>query len=132
MTSSTRDGLGGYSDTLSIHYAETLTGPWTEHAERPALVDAGLARPGGAVVRPGRRPAAAARPRTAGRDTAWAWVLAEIDRLDRDRFVQTIRATVSPGPHWGGRRLHTVNRAGRLEVIDGATALPRLSLPRRR
>lgn len=130
MMSSTRDGLGGYSDTLSIHHAESLTGTWTEHAQRPALIDAGLARPAGNVVRVagGRlfRPIQDCR-----KGYGLGLVLAEIERLDRDHFEQTVRAAVVPGQHWGGRRLHTVNRAGRLEVIDGAGVTTRIPLPTR-
>ena len=50
MTSVVRDGVGGYSDTLAIHHAAALTGPWREHAQRPVLIDAASARPAGAVV----------------------------------------------------------------------------------
>ncbi len=50
MTSVVREGLGGYSDTLAIHHAPRLFGPWREHAMRPTLVDASAARPAGAVI----------------------------------------------------------------------------------
>ncbi len=30
-----------------------------------------------------------------------------------------------PGPLWPGRRLHTLNRAGRLECIDGSATARR-------
>ena len=56
--------------------------------------------------------------------------LAEIERLDTEDFTQTIRAMVTPGPLWPGRRLHTLNRADRLECIDGAIHNPKLAWAR--
>ena len=128
MMSVTRDGLGGYSDTLAIHHADDLFGPWVEHARSPALLDVGGARPGGRVVaRDGRlwRPV---QDCSAGYGRMLA--LAEIQRLDTEDFVQTIRMTVKPGPLWPGRRLHTLNRLGRLECIDGAIHNPKLAWAR--
>ena len=91
----------------------------------PAVIDAGLARPAGNVVR--RSDGRLFRPiQDCSKGYGLGLVLAEIERLDRDHFVQTVRATVAPGPHWAGRRLHTVNRVGRLEVIDGAASVSRL------
>ena len=47
-----------------------------------------------------------------------------------ERFEQTIGAPISSGPLWPGGRLHTLNRAGGLEVIDGITINPKLKLMR--
>ena len=44
--------------------------------------------------------------------------LAEIVELTPTTFRQIIRHTIRPGPLWPGRKLHTLNRCGRLEVID--------------
>ncbi len=126
MTACTREGYGGYSDTLSIYHAETLQGVWTPHAQHPVLVDCALARPAGRVVtRNGKlwRPIQDCR-----RGYGKGLVLAEIETLDRDTFVQTVRAEIAPGEHWGGSRLHTLNRCGSLEVIDGATTVRRQPL----
>jgi hypothetical protein len=123
MTSVVRDGVGGYSDTLAIHHAADLFGPWEEHARRPALVDARLARPAGAVV---ARDGALWRPTqdcSAGYGRKLA--LARIDRLDPDTFEQTRVHLLAPGRHWPGDRLHTLNRWGRLECIDGAILTPK-------
>jgi hypothetical protein len=46
--------------------------------------------------------------------------IAEITRLDNEGFTQRVEAILRPGPRWPGRRLHTLNRAGRLECIDGS------------
>jgi hypothetical protein len=126
MMSATREGVGGYSDTLSIHYAPDIFGPWTEHEQRPVVVDAGAARPAGRVVDKDGRLWRPIQDCTKG--YGLGLVLAEITRLDPRRFEQTVRGRISPGPSWPGRRLHTLNRAGRLEVIDGATANSRLPM----
>ena len=128
MTSSTREGAGGYSDTLTIHHADDLFGPWTPHAQRPALVDISAARPAGrVVVRDGRlwRPV-----QDCARGYGRALALAEIEELTPDRFRQTIRHRITPGPLWPGRALHTLNRSGRLECIDGAIHAPKLGVAR--
>lgn len=129
MMSATREGLGGYSDILRIHHAPRLTGPWSEHALTPVLVDVSAARPAGAVV---MRNGGLWRPvQDCRRGYGKALCLARIDRLDPDHFEQTILATLGSGPLWPGGRLHTLNRVGRLEVIDGTTYNPRLAPLRR-
>ncbi len=128
MMSVTREGLGGYSDTLAIHYADDLFGPWFEHARSPALLDVGGARPGGRVVARNGRLWRPVQDCSAGYGRMLA--LAEIERLDTEDFTQTIRAMVTPGPLWPGRRLHTLNRVDRLECIDGAIHNPKLAWAR--
>jgi len=129
MTSVVRDGIGGYSDTLAIHYADDLFGPWTEHAARPVLVDSRVARPAGAVVK--------------YKDALWRPVqdcsngygkrlgLARIDVLTPQEFSQTVTTFIGPGAHWPGNRLHTLNRYGTLECIDGAILTPKSATLRR-
>jgi hypothetical protein len=129
MTSVVRDGFGGYSDTLAIHHAPRLFGPWRPHATRPALVDAAAARPAGAVV---EKSGALWRPvQDCSRGYGLAIRLARIDRLDAEHFEQTFTTRVEPGRLWPGGRLHTLNRAGRLETIDGVVATPKLPTLRR-
>ena len=128
MMSVTREGFGGYSDTLAIHHAEDLFGPWVEHARSPALLDVGGARPGGRVVAMNGRLWRPVQNCSAGYGRMLA--LAEIERLDTRDFAQTIRATIKPGPLWPGRRLHTLNRLNRLECIDGAIHNPKLAWAR--
>ena len=117
MFAPTRDGAGSWSDTLSLFHAPRLHGPWQPHAANPVLVDQGCARPAGAmVVRDGKlwRPVqdcAAGYGRGIG--------LAEITRLDHEGFAQKQHAVLQARSGWPGRRLHTLNRAGRLECIDG-------------
>ncbi len=124
MMSATRRGYGGYSDTLAIHHAADLLGPWEEHEARPVLIDALAARPGGAVV---RHDGALWRPiQDCTEGYGKALSVARIDRLDTKTFAQTIVHRLEPGRSWPGTRLHTLNRCGRLECIDGSALVPRL------
>jgi hypothetical protein len=123
MFAATRDGFGSWSDALSLFHAPRLHGPWQAHPANPVLVDRAAARPGGAmVVRDGKlwRPV---QDCTAGYGCGIG--LAEITRLDQEGFEQKVRTILRPDPSWPGRRFHTLNRAGRLECIDGSAYSPR-------
>ena len=123
MFAATRDGRGSWSDTLSIFYARDLRGPWQAHQGNPILVDQASARPAGAVV---ERDGSLWRPvQNCSEGYGTGIGLAEITRLDHDGFEQKVHAVLRPCPDWPGRRLHTLNRAGRLECIDGAAYSPR-------
>lgn len=118
MMATVREEYGSFSDALYLWSATDLLGPWLPHPRNPVLVDIASARPAGRIVeRRGRllRPAQDCRGGY-GR----AVTLAEITRLDDDAFEQCILGTLRPGERWPGRRLHTLNRAGRLECIDGS------------
>jgi hypothetical protein len=128
MTSVVREGVGGYSDMLAIHHAPTLLGPWRAHATQPALIDASAARPAGAVV---KRSSGLWRPvQDCARGYGRALRLARIDRIDPENFAQTFTTRIESGPRWPGGRLHTLNRAGRLECIDGVAITPKWRLLR--
>ena len=123
MTSVIRDGIGGYSDTLAIHHASSMMGPWEPHSQRPVLVDSRMARPAGAVT---KMNGALWRPvQDCSKGYGKKLVLARIDALDADHFAQTGMKLISPGADWPGNRLHTLNRWGRLECIDGAITTPK-------
>jgi hypothetical protein len=125
MMSAVREDLGGFSDTLVIHHAPALLGPWTEHALRPALIDASAARPAGKVV---RTQGALWRPvQDCAQGYGHALRIARIDQLDPERFQQTFVARVGSGPQWPGGRLHTLNRVGALEVLDGVKLNPKFA-----
>jgi hypothetical protein len=92
---------------------------------RPTLVDASAARPAGAVI---ERSGALWRPvQDCSHGYGRSVRLARIIRIDPENFEQTFTSRVGPGPLWPGGRLHTVNRAGRLEVIDGVVITPKLA-----
>jgi hypothetical protein len=52
--------------------------------------------------------------------------LAEVVELSPTSFKQIVRHTIGPGPLWPGRKLHTLNRCGRLELIDGTNIQPKI------
>jgi hypothetical protein len=123
MFTATRDEAGSWSDTLSIFTAPRLQGPWRPHAANPVLIDQTAARPAGAMVwRHGTlwRPV---QDCSAGYGTGVG--LAEVTRLDHGGFSQKVHTVLRPDSSWPGRRLHTLNRAGRLECIDGSAYSPR-------
>ncbi len=120
-----RDGAGGYSDTLAIFYAGDLMGPWLPHESNPVLIDRASARPAGNFVTMNGqlwRPV---------QDCAYGYGaglgLAEVLELTPTTFRQIVRHSIRPGPAWPWRKLHTLNRSGRLEVIDGSRIQPKIS-----
>jgi hypothetical protein len=123
MLAATRDGHGSCSDTLSIFHARDLRGPWQPHRRNPVLIDRSAARSAGAVVARGGRLWRPVQDCTDGYGTGIG--LAEIVELDHERFEQRVHAVLRAEPDWPGRRLHTLNRAGRIECIDGAAYSPR-------
>ncbi|QPF86131.1 hypothetical protein IC762_07480 [Bradyrhizobium genosp. L] len=118
-----RDGTGGYSDTLAIYYAERLLGPWLPHASNPVLMDRATARPAGNFVTVN---GALWRPvQDCSNGYGAALGLAEILELSPTTYKQAVRHVLKPGPLWNGRKLHTLNRCGQLEVIDGSRIQPK-------
>lgn len=125
MFAVTRDGIGGYSDTLCLWSAETLLGPWRPHAANPLVINDRSARPAGNMIwRDGKllRPVQDCR-----NGYGAALSLAEVTRLDDERFDQVIVKHLSPGKHWPGRKLHTLNGNGYMEAIDGSIIRPKWS-----
>ena len=129
MFGSSRDGGGGYSDTLSIYHAPDLFGPWSPHERNPVLLDRASARPAGYFVHNGGRLWRPVQDCTNAYGGALG--LAEVTALSPSTFAQTVHHSIGPGPRWPGRKLHTLNRCGRLELIDGTSIQPKLALLRR-
>ena len=119
-----RDGTAGYSDVLAIYYAEHLFGPWLPHASNPIMMDRATTRPAGNFVTVDRKLWRPVQDCTHGYGAALG--LAEIIDLSPTTYSQIVRHTISPGPLWPGRKLHTLNRSGRLEVIDGSRIQPKI------
>jgi hypothetical protein len=118
-----RDGIGGYSDTLAIWWSTDLFGPWQPHPDNPVLVDDRTARPAGNFV---RQNGSLYRPvQDCRRAYGAALGFMKVTRLDREAFAQEGEGTISGGPSWPGKRLHTLNYNGRLEAIDGFTLRPK-------
>jgi hypothetical protein len=128
----TRDGAGGYSDTLSVFYAQQFFGPWIAFESNPVMVDRATARPAGNFVTMNGRLWRPVQDCTDGYGCALG--LAEVTELSPTSFRQVVRHVLRPGPLWPGRKLHTLNRCGRLELIDGTSFQPKtraLGLPGR-
>jgi hypothetical protein len=119
-----RDGGGGYSDTLSIFHADHLFGPWLPHAGNPIMVDRSSARPAGNFFTINGQLWRPVQDCSDGYGSALG--LAEVTELSSTSFKQTVRHTLRPGSRWPGRKLHTLNRCGRLEVIDGTRIQPKI------
>lgn len=118
MLATVRDNGGAFSDTLHVWSAPDIVGPWTPHKGNPVLVDIATARPAGHVV---LRNGKLIRPFQDCRGGYGAALgLAEITRLDDEAFEQRVETFLHAGSLWPGRRLHTLNRAGHLECIDGS------------
>jgi hypothetical protein len=124
-----RDGTGGYSDTLSIFYADSLFGPWLPHASNPVLMDRASARPAGNLVRIDGKLWRPVQDCTNGYGAALG--LAEVLELSPTTYRQAVRHILSPQPAWPGRKLHTINRCGHLEVIDGSRIQPKSAFLRK-
>lgn len=118
-----RDGHGSSSDTMVVFHADDLTGPWQPHPMNPILIDRTCARPGGGFVRIGDRILLPVQDGTRGYGGGLGFcevleLTLEIVRLGPARPLST--AGDFPYP-----QIHTLNRAGGLEVIDGIVAMPR-------
>jgi hypothetical protein len=125
MMATVREYGGSFDDALHLWSAPRPQGPWTPHRRNPVLVDIGSARPAGRVVQRGDSLIRPVQDCRGGYGAALG--LATITRLDADVFEQRVDAKITPGALWPGRRLHTLNRAGRLECIDGSANSPKLA-----
>ncbi len=113
MFAADRTRRGSSWDALAIFRAEHLTGPWHPHPANPVLVDAGEARPAGAMhVREGRilRPAQDCRGGYGAGLT-----ICRVDRIDEACYLQKVTKNIHPRAKKG---IHTLNAAGGLEVVD--------------
>ncbi len=112
-----RDGAGSTSDMLVAYHADRLEGPWRPHRGNPILIDRAAARPGGAVVRVGRRIVHPIQDGTLGYGSGLG--LADLLRLDEEAVEFSQPVPLLLANNWPYPRIHTLNRSGRLEVIDG-------------
>ncbi|MBX3531518.1 MAG: hypothetical protein KF849_12985 [Rhizobiaceae bacterium] len=117
MFASERDGAGSTSDTMVAFFADRLEGPWTAHRANPIAIDRAAARPGGAFARVGRR---IVRPVQDGTEIYGGGLgLSDLVRLDEQAVEFSRPVAILGMKSWPYPRIHTLNRAGRLEVIDG-------------
>lgn len=103
-------------DTLSIHFADRLSGPWKPHALNPVLVDARAARPAGAMF---QHDGALWRPvQDCSQGYGSALGLARITALSEHTYVQEQVGRIAFPGSSGVLGPHTLNFAGGIEVID--------------
>jgi hypothetical protein len=103
-------------DALGLFHAEDLFGPWRAHPLNPVLIDVTSARPGGFMLeREGklRRVAQDSTLRYGG-----GLSICDVERLDLEGYNETIAARLQPPPRSNATGVHTLNTAGRIEVID--------------
>jgi hypothetical protein len=99
-------------DTLSLFYADSLTGPWLAHADNPVLFDATLSRPGGAMF---THNGSIIRPvQDCSHQYGSAIFFCRVDALGPNEFTQTPIGRM----HSNRRGCHTYNNHAGLEVID--------------
>jgi hypothetical protein len=124
-----RNELGGAMDSLSIFFADELFGPWSAHPLNPVLIDAGGARQAGQFLQRGGKLWRPVQDCRGGYGRALG--LAEVTTLNEHSFDQVLHTVLYPNVDWPGRRLHTLNRFGRLECIDGSRDSWKLSAEKR-
>jgi hypothetical protein len=122
LFASERDGAGNSSDTMVVFFAESLKGPWRPHKMNPIIIDKTAARPGGGFAKVVDRILLPLQDGTVCYGGGLGY--AELIRLDTDRVELRRPIPIETAGFWVYPRIHTVNRAGRLEVIDGIAQVP--------
>lgn len=109
-------GRGSASDTMVIWSADQLTGPWSPHPLNPLRIDRARARPGGRIIERDGRILIPVQDGT----LAYGGGLGLIELLELSDSAVRFGPLqpIVPGPAWARHGIHTLNRAGRVEVID--------------
>jgi hypothetical protein len=122
LFASERLGQGSASDTLAVFSAPSLRGPWEPHCDNPIAIDLTAARPGGAFFVPdGDEPVLPVQDGRGGYGNGLG--LMRLRRLGDDGVQFERPRPVRAGTAWPRRGIHTLNRAGRVEVVDSAAEL---------
>ncbi len=109
------DGRSSW-DGLCLYHAPHPFGPWTAHSGNPVLIDAGAARPAGAMWHEDGELMRIAQDCRGGYGVGIA--ICRVERLDADGYAQSVVARLGPPDGFGADGVHTLNRAGSLEAID--------------
>jgi hypothetical protein len=108
--------------SLLLFYAESLTGDWHFHPGNPISTDIRRNRGAGRVFKNDNRlirPSQSCAP-----SYGYSISFNEITELSRLRYAEQMLKTITP-EHWPGLSgIHTYNRVGNLELIDGSTSEP--------
>lgn len=118
LFATSRDGFGSTSDTLAIFQAPTMRGPWRPHALNPIVIDRRRARPGGAFHRDAKgRILLPVQDGTLGYGGGLG--LTQLLALNGETVRLSEPQPILTEGDWPYPRIHTLNRSGPLEVIDG-------------
>ena len=109
---------GNYSDTMAVFAASDIRGPFTPHRLNPVVIDRFGARPGGAFVTIGGRHFLPVQD--GSRFYGGGLGLAELTELSDERVTFAPPRPIVAGGRVPGIGIHTLNRGGRVEVIDWA------------
>lgn len=127
LVATDRDSYGSTSDTMVVFHAAALSGPWTPHPMNPILIDRRRARPGGAFARVDGRIILPVQDGTLGYGGGLG--LSEVLELTPETVRISEPKAIATEGDWPYPRIHTLNRSGRLEVIDGIAAVRKRSGP---
>ena len=106
-----------FDDELHLYHADGLAGDWQPHARNPVKSDPRSARPAGSLyIHNGSlyRPSQVCVPRYGA-----GLALNRVHRLTPYEYSERLVQRIEPAGKDGLLGLHTVNRAGPLEVVDG-------------
>lgn len=111
-------GYGSASDTMAVYSASSLRGPWIAHALNPIAVDHSKTRPGGAFIQRGDAPVLPVQNGSSAYGGGLG--LMRLEQLDDSDVRFAPPRPIDAGPAWPRSGIHTLNRAGRVEVVDSA------------
>jgi hypothetical protein len=116
----------GGAGMLMLFHADAVDGPWTPHPLNPISQDARRNRGGGSLFREGDR---LVRPSQDGsRGYGYRLTFNQITALSETDYAERLGSSVTPDGLPGLLGIHTYNRTGDIEVIDGKVARPRGSV----
>jgi hypothetical protein len=116
----------GGAGMLMLFHADRATGPWTPHPLNPISQDVRTSRGAGSLFRDGDR---LIRPSQDGsRGYGYRLTFNEVTLLSETEYAERPGPSVTPERIPGLLGIHTYNRAGDVEVIDGKVARSRRSV----
>jgi len=107
---------------LLLYYSESLTGEWRFHPSNPISTDARNNRGAGRVFYEGDRLIRPSQSRCP--IYGYSFSLNEITTLSPEQYAERVLTTVTPEFWKGYCSVHTYNRTGDFEWIDGARMTP--------
>lgn len=114
---------GSTSDMMVAYHAQDLFGPWSAHPSNPIMISRSAARPGGAAIRTAEGLFLPVQDGTLGYGGGLG--LSRIVRLDPEMVQLDTPRPIATTGFWPYPRIHTLNRFGALEVIDGIADVQR-------